>query len=98
MYIIKVFMKWWLYISELSEICFIEEGCFIKEINYAVKDYLNEDSVDYAILINGKWGSGKTYYWKNYLEKIIIDKGITTLYISLNGVDSINEIGKKIFF
>lgn len=69
----------------------------MKVINYVIKDYLKEDKVDYAILIDGTWGSGKTYYWKNYLEKIITNEDITPIYISLNGVSSIKEIGKKIF-
>jgi predicted AAA+ superfamily ATPase len=32
-------------------------------------DYLSKEDTDYAILINGPWGSGKTYYWKNNLSK-----------------------------
>jgi hypothetical protein len=41
------------------------------EINNILKDYLVNKNTDYAIMINGKWGSGKTYYWKQELTKVI---------------------------
>lgn len=43
----------------------------MKELNNIVVNYLAKENVQYAILINGSWGSGKTYYWKNELEQLI---------------------------
>ena len=34
-------------------------------IDKIISDYLKNDSTDYAILINGDWGCGKTYYLTN---------------------------------
>lgn len=64
-----------------------------------VEDYLGRPDTDYAILINGDWGSGKTYYWKHTLEKRIQEEtevegqaARQAAYISLNGVDNLEEL------
>ena len=45
-------------------------------------------NTDYALLIDGKWGSGKTYYVKNILIPLIEkDKKYKPIYISLNGLN-----------
>ena len=31
----------------------------------SILDYVRSDYTDYAIMINGEWGSGKTYFWKH---------------------------------
>lgn len=33
-----------------------------------ITDYLNETDTDYALMINGAWGSGKTFFIKNALK------------------------------
>ncbi|MFW6015349.1 MAG: P-loop NTPase fold protein [bacterium] len=68
----------------------------MEQIKQIIENYLNENEVDYAILIDGKWGSGKTYYWKNFITDII-NENKKSVYISLNGINDISEIGKKIF-
>jgi hypothetical protein len=75
----------------------------MKELIDIVKDYISKKETDYALLINGRWGSGKTYFWKHNLtkeiEKIEIDgKKIKTLYVSVFGIADLGEISKKIFF
>ena len=64
---------------------------------YSILDYLERDSTNYAILLNGKWGSGKTYFWENIIKKEIDKIEKKTIYVSLYGVNSIEEINKKIF-
>lgn len=61
--------------------------------------YAQEEDTDYALLITGQWGCGKTYYWKNILSKNIEKQNIVgskkfykPVYISLNGVSSIEQI------
>jgi hypothetical protein len=77
------------------------------EITCIVKDYINQNSTDYAIFINGKWGSGKTFYVKNYLipeitkldystDKEIEDKKFECLYISLFGLSGDNEFYEQL--
>lgn len=62
----------------------------------SILNYIEKDKTSYAILLNGKWGSGKTYFWKNVLKKEIKSRGKKVIYISLYGVGSIEEIDKKI--
>lgn len=54
-----------------------------------IKRYLDSNKLPYAILIDGKWGSGKTYYFKNEFETLFNKK---IIYTSLNGVNNLNEI------
>lgn len=35
-----------------------------------IKNYLKEEKSDYCVLINGKWGCGKTFYIKIVFKKI----------------------------
>lgn len=44
--------------------------------------YCSTHNVDYAYLLNGKWGAGKTFFVQNEL-KDINNKGCRTIYISL---------------
>lgn len=36
-----------------------------------IKDYLKRKDTDYALMINGAWGSGKTVFIKNALKSEI---------------------------
>lgn len=63
-----------------------------------VLDYLEKENTDYAVMITGDWGTGKTYYWNNFLSKDIEEStNYNTMYISLYGINSLTEIDKKIF-
>lgn len=63
-----------------------------------MKHYINlKVSPEYALLISGKWGTGKTFFINNYLEKENHDE-IKFIKISLFGVKSVNEIHKQIIF
>jgi Cdc6-like AAA superfamily ATPase len=37
----------------------------MNELTSIIEDYLYQKNTDYAIFINGKWSTGKTYYAKN---------------------------------
>ena len=68
----------------------------------SILDYIRSDYTDYAIMINGEWGSGKTYFWNNQIKKKIDSmklngKRYTTIYMSLYGISNLEEISKKIF-
>lgn len=41
------------------------------EIDKIISDYLNAENTDYAIMINGNWGCGKTYYLNNDFKKVV---------------------------
>ena len=76
-----------------------------------LKDYLKSEKTDYALMIKGVWGSGKTFFINNTLksevEKIACLKQKCTkdgnelyklIYVSLYGVSSIDEIKERIFY
>ena len=68
----------------------------------SILDYIRSDYTDYAIMINGEWGSGKTYFWnhkiRNKIETMHINgKQFTTIYMSLYGISNLEDISKKIF-
>ena len=76
----------------------------IKEI----KKYIANDRINYAVLIDGEWGSGKTYFIKEELipalnnDIIQNDNNLSSeikkpIYISLYGIDSLNSISEQIY-
>lgn len=76
-----------------------------EHIEEFLNNYLNEEqSPDYAVLITGCWGSGKTYFIRQYLggdRKEIKDwltdcVKYTVVYVSLFGLKNRDEIDKKI--
>lgn len=56
--------------------------------------FVDQRMYHYALLINGKWGSGKTYFVKNILIPEI--KGHDVNYLSLYGIDSTDEISQML--
>jgi len=74
----------------------------MEELVESILDYIRADYTDYAIMINGEWGSGKTYFWnhkiRNKIESMMLNgKKYTTIYMSLYGISNLEEISKKIF-
>ena len=74
----------------------------MEDLVESILDYVRADYTDYAIMINGEWGSGKTYFWnhkvRNKIESLRINgKRYTTIYMSLYGISNLEEISKKIF-
>ncbi len=74
----------------------------MEDLVESILDYVRSDYTDYAIMINGEWGSGKTYFWNNKIKKKIESmqlngKRYTTIYMSLYGISNLEEISKKIF-
>lgn len=78
------------------------------QIDKVIIDYVQSKDTDYAIMIDGEWGAGKTWYWDNVLTEQI--KGIPTrdntednpstynvAKISLFGISSVDDLRIKIF-
>lgn len=77
-------------------------------VNVVIK-YIDEDLYNYAVMIDGEWGCGKTYFVKRYLidkiqqneeEKKKINENYNVkrvVYISLYGVKSIDDVSKQVF-
>lgn len=76
--------------------------------NLRLSNYLNEylkmDRPQFAIMISGKWGCGKTYYIKKKIEewakaRVKVDDDeieLKPIYVSVNGISSIAAVVNKI--
>lgn len=69
----------------------------IKQMEAAVKSYIDDNlpgEYRYALMLNGSWGSGKTYFiQKNIMQSYIREgKPVQGIYVSLNGLKDRNEI------
>jgi len=77
----------------------------MKNIDSFIEDYLIEKT-EYAIQLVSNWGTGKTHYYRNTLDKKIRNTSVFSdntkkykpIYISLFGLKSIEEISTKIVF
>lgn len=74
----------------------------MEDLVESILDYIRSEYTDYAIMINGEWGSGKTYFWNNKIKPKIDGmqfngKKYSTIYMSLYGISNLEEISKKIF-
>ena len=74
---------------------------FISEPNKHIEKYFDyyfdgEKNFEYAVLLNGAWGSGKTWFIKKYIEKQE-SKDKKVAYISLNGLSKTSDIDDEIF-
>mgnify|MGYP002278194131 CR=1 FL=1 len=73
-----------------------------EEIVDAVINYVCDENAKYAILIDGAWGSGKTYLYENYLVDAIDSAEVRkkerkqNVYISLYGISSIDSLAKQL--
>lgn len=73
---------------------------------FIIQEYLKTPLTNYACIIDGEWGSGKTYWLKNNIKPLIektetiIDASINyrCIHVSLYGVNSISELQSKIFY
>lgn len=69
-----------------------------KDIILEIERYLTDTSYNYAVMIDGEWGCGKTYFVKNGLTKSIdskeqkAKKPRKVVYISLYGYKTILDI------
>lgn len=62
-----------------------------------IKVYLNEPQSDYAVMLEGRWGCGKTFFLKNRLPKELEGEfNRPIIYISLFGLESVEEIYETI--
>jgi len=76
------------------------------DINKIVTDYIKAENTDYAIMVTGVWGSGKTFFWnhtlKHAIEEIDIpgqepgnEKKYSSARVSLFGLTDVNQIRQR---
>jgi hypothetical protein len=69
------------------------------KINIIIGNYFDsERQTDYAIMINGKWGCGKTYYIEHDLKDLVERRSLKYIYVSLNGCENFTKISNKITY
>lgn len=70
-----------------------------KHIEEYLEEYLQIEKPGFAVLIKGAWGSGKTYFVKNFIDRYFATegKGLKPIFISLFGVSSKEEIDNRIY-
>ena len=65
--------------------------------NY-LNEYIKQDNPQYAVMLKGKWGCGKTFFIKQLADKWQVEPRaeerieLQPIYISLNGVSSCSAI------
>src|SRR3954447_22222042 len=67
----------------------------------AVLQYLKQRDTDYAYMLDGPWGSGKTYFWKHMVVPALSpldaeDSGWRFVYLSLHAIKSTEEIRRSV--
>ena len=63
-----------------------------------IQSYVEDKNSDYAIVLNGAWGSGKTYYLDNLIkEEKDVFKDYEIVKVSLFGTSSLEDFYKRIF-
>jgi len=67
-----------------------------KHIEEYLNNYLSLENPEYAILLNGKWGSGKTHFIQSFMNDFQ-DENIKFIKISLFGLKNTNSIDEEIF-
>ena len=76
-----------------------------KELDQIIKDYLTTENTDYAIMISGEWGSGKSYYINHGFSALSNSIKVpeeeesfySPAYISLYGVSSVEDFEVRVF-
>lgn len=65
-------------------------------ITSIIERYAKKQGTDYALLLNGGWGCGKTYYVTHELIPHLKTIGLRPIYISLNGVKTSSDVVLRI--
>jgi hypothetical protein len=68
----------------------------MKELKRIIEDYIKTDETDYAILIKGTWGCGKTHFYKNQLSQLIEQNSLKPVYVSLYGVSKLEDLSRSL--
>lgn len=63
-----------------------------KHINKYLDFYLSLERPSYSVLINAKWGAGKTFFIRQYLTERFGEASDSYVYLSLNGLSSIQDV------
>ena len=68
----------------------------MNKIDELLKNYLKSDNTDYAIMIIGDWGCGKSYYIHHGFKDIYEPKAYKSYYVSLYGLSSADDFYARV--
>ncbi|MFZ5952892.1 MAG: P-loop NTPase fold protein [Candidatus Rifleibacteriota bacterium] len=57
--------------------------------------FLSLPETEYALMINGPWGSGKTHFYNAKIKPLLVSQNYIPCYVSLNGIKTTDEIARK---
>lgn len=70
------------------------------EICEVIREYAQESTYQYAVMIDGEWGCGKTYLIENKIKKLFDEgepcAGLTYIYVSLYGIASVEALSAAV--
>jgi len=66
-----------------------------KKTEKIIKRYLEAEHIPFALLLDGEWGSGKTWFIKNKFKSIFKKE---VIYTSANGIKSLEDISQQILY
>lgn len=75
-----------------------------KELTTYLNEYLKMEKPQFAVMISGKWGCGKTYYIENQIKEWSKKKErdskdsvlLKPIYVSVNGLNNVGSVVRKI--
>lgn len=89
------------FVDQKSKMAGKQELIISKDRNAFIETYLDHyrrmANTDFAVLIKGPWGCGKTYFIKKYCAKLNAEHKDLAWYVSLNGVTTVHEIDERLF-
>lgn len=91
-----------MYIEKIGD-DILEQVLKENEIIDIVREYIEDEKTDYAIMLDGEWGAGKTYFVRKILEKKIEENWkeknleIKFIYVSAYGVKTTIALDNKIY-
>jgi len=77
-----------------------------KRLKELLENNIKNEKIGTAIAITGPWGVGKTFFWKNFLDKQLSDERIYKkdnvfnrkyAYVSLFGLESLSDLRTQIY-
>lgn len=74
----------------------------MSDVLRSILDYAKAPETDYALMITGPWGSGKTYFWEKVLAPKLKalrhpHKPLRLLYVSMYGVSDTRDFDRSLF-